>query len=219
MQRIPLYRRALRQPIAYTYALSIMVMLLLSGCGLPGSSTDTAHAPTATPNQPAQSAAAQASPSGAPAALPGANWVRHSYGTAWNIEHPADWKLNLAGQAEGFLGMQGSYDGHPYEVSFSYPMIDPAVPSVDVWVQQELAALPASGADQQVVDLTVAGTQAKKVLNVRETPDGPLSHRAYLWRREGKNPALVTITQQGTEQPDPKHMEMVFDRLLAGIAP
>jgi hypothetical protein len=209
-----MHRRFPQQLIAYSWSIMVSLaaaLILLSGCA----STDTAHAPTITA---APGSTAQPAPH-TPSAPAGAGWVRHSYGTAWNLEHPADWNVNLAGQAEGFLSMQGSYDGHRYEVSFAYPMIDPSVPSVDVWAQQEIAALPGSAPDQQLIDMTVAGTQAKKVLNVRETPGGPLSHRAYLWRREGKNPALVIITPQDAAQPDSKHMEMLFDRLLAGIAP
>ena len=219
-----MYGRSLEQPIAWIYSLYLIVslstaLILLSGCSLLG--TDTAHAPTVTADQQTTTAAPPGSTAQphTPSTLPQAGWARHSYGTAWNLEHPADWEVNLAGQAEGFLSMQGSYEGQRYEVSFAYPMIDPSVPSVDVWAQQEIAALPASAPDQQMIDMTVAGTQAKKVLNVRETPGGPLSHRAYLWRREGKNPALVIITRQDAAPPDPKHMEMLFDRLLAGIAP
>lgn len=227
MRFIALYKKLLRQPRTSTHAQYIVgslgiTLMVLSGCGLPGSSTTTPTPTGVSDQREATSVTTAAAPaSTAQAPQPDtAGWVRHRSGTAWDLQHPADWDVDVAGQAEGFLRMEGSDDNHRYEVTFAYPMIDPAVPSVDAWVQQERAALPASAQeDLRIVDLMVAGTHAKKVLNVRETPGGPLSHRAYLWRREGKNPALVIITQQDATQPNPAHMDLLFDRLLAGIAP
>lgn len=121
---------------------------------------------------------------------------------------------------EGFLGIEGVFDGRRYNVSFTYPMIEPTVDSVETWVQQELAALPTHpDFERSLEDLTVADVPARKVLNVMEAPGGPLSHRAYIWRRETKNPALVVIQQEDSMPPDPAHMEQIFDLLLAGIAP
>jgi hypothetical protein len=48
-------------------------------------------------------------------------------GSAWNIAYPASWEANTAGAHEGNLTMRGPYNGHSYEVVFSYAILEQPV--------------------------------------------------------------------------------------------
>lgn len=145
------------------------------------------------------------------------DWVQESYGEAWSIGYPAGWSVNDAGAHEGALQLQGDYEGYSYLVIYSYPM-GILADTLDAWVEEMLAPLtPEQREAITISDVTVAGTPAKKVLNM-PSPDGATnSHHVYIWRSEGKNPRLITITQTGDQPLDSVAMDQLLDRLLLAI--
>jgi hypothetical protein len=145
------------------------------------------------------------------------NWVQQSYGEAWSIGYPADWMVNDAGAHEGALQLEGSYEGHSYSVTYSYPM-GVLADSLEAWVNEMLLPLTLEQREALVIsDVMVANTPAQKVLNV-PSPDGvTTSHHVYIWRSEGKNPRLITITQTDGAPVDAVLMDQLLDRLLVTI--
>jgi hypothetical protein len=116
--------------------------------------------------------------------------------------------------------MRGDYSGHRYTVAFFYPIFEQAVDtfSLEAWVAQELATLPAAQRSAiTVTDLTIADAPAKKVLNYPGARSGTASHRLYIWRSGDRNPRLVTIQAGDNQPPDMLQMGQLFDRFLAGI--
>jgi hypothetical protein len=152
-------------------------------------------------------------------ALDELNWTRRQFGQAWNIEYPAEWEVNEGGLHEGYLGLQGSYQDHSYQMNFAYPIIGSSLPSgsltLDTWVEQELAG--ATSVDS-VEDLTVASVPAKKVLGLVTDQHPQPVHRLYLWRDNDRNPRVVQIVQADDQPTDTETMAALFDRFIAGIA-
>ncbi len=183
----------LRNVLRYLW-LALLFAALLAGCGIPQSAVN----PTATPTSPA-TVLPQPTVTPAPATptVPDLGWTRNQFGSAWNIAYPASWQVNTAGTHEGNLSMRGPYNGHTYEVVFSYPIFEQPVDTLDAWVEQVLAKLtPEQRQRVTVVDLTVAGAPAKKVLNVPGAAPGDIGHYVYIWRAGGQNPRLVVIRQR-----------------------
>ena len=198
-------------------------------------STPTEPVPSATPSLSTQAAPTTTAVRRLPTNLPQSttlpvaltptappiSWIHKQFADAWSLEYPATWDVNAAGVDEGAVEMRGDYRGHRYAVAFVYPIFEQAVDtfSLETWVAQELAPLPA---DQRsaitVTDLTIADAPAKKVLNFPGARSGTASQRVYIWRSGDRNPRLVTI-QAGDNQPvDTLQMAQLFDRFLAGIA-
>jgi hypothetical protein len=197
--------------------LVLLFAALLAGCGVPQSAVN----PTATPASPA-TVLPQPTVTPAPATptVSGLAWTREQFGSAWNIAYPASWEINTAGAHEGNLTMRGSYNGHTYEVSFSYPIFEQPVDTLDAWVDQVLAKLtPEQRQRVTVVDVTVAGAPAKKVLNVPGDAPGDIGHYVYIWRGGGQNPRPIVIRQRDDQPFDSAQAEQLLDHFLAGIAP
>lgn len=137
--------------------------------------------------------------------------------------------MNDAGIDEGSLVLNGPYGGHIYEVNLAYPIFQrlEAMQSLDAWINEELASLaPEQLGAIQVLDITVAGAPAKKVLNMPEKiyDDGTtrgygerLTHACYIWRRDEKNPSAIIIKQIDTLPFDAPQMDTLLDQFLAGI--
>ena len=137
--------------------------------------------------------------------------------------------MNDAGIHEGSLVLNGSHGGHAYEVSLANPIFQrpEAAQSLEAWIDDELASLAPDQRDAvQVLDITVAGTPAKKVLNIPEKifDDGTnrvygerLTHACYIWRRDEKNPSVIIIKQIDTLSFDAPQLETLLDQFLAGI--
>jgi len=160
-----------------------------------------------------------------PAALtptpPPISWIHKQFADAWSLEYPATWDVNAAGVDEGAVEMRGDYNGHRYVVAFVYPIFDQAVDtfSLEAWVAQELARLPAEKRSAITVsDLTIADAPAKKVLNFPTARSGTASQRLYIWRSGARNPRLVSIEAGDNQPADTLQMAQLFDRFLAGIA-
>jgi hypothetical protein len=194
---------------------------------LTASPTDS---PTAPPATPTLTQAPTLTPTTPPAtATPAANWVRQQFATVWDIEYPEDWTTNEAGLHEGNLGLSGAYEGHDYSVGFSYPIFDnpDAMQSLEAWIEYELAALtPDQRSAVQILDITVAGAPAKKILNMpeRTVENGVVSHDSerlyhvcYIWRRNETNPSVIRIVQTNTQPFDAAQAETLLDRFLAGV--
>ena len=159
-----------------------------------------------------------------PAALtpttPPITWIHKQFADAWSLEYPATWDVNAAGVHEGAVEMRGDYNGHRYVIAFGYPIFEQAVDtfSLEAWVAQELATLPADQRNAITVsDLSIADAPAKKVLNFPGAKSGTASHRVYIWRSGDRNPRLVTIEAADNQPPDTLQMAQLFDRFLAGI--
>jgi len=198
-------------------------------------STTTEPVPSATPSLSSQAAptttAVRRLPTNLPqsttlpvaliATAPSITWIHQQFADAWSLEYPATWDVNAAGGDEGAVELRGDYNGHRYVVAFAYPIFEQAVDtfSLEAWVAQELAMLPA---DQRsaitVSDLTIADAPAKKVLNFPGAKSGTAAHRVYIWRSGDRNPRLVTIQAGDNQPPDTLQMAQLFDRFLAGIA-
>ncbi|MGH9429386.1 MAG: hypothetical protein ACRD2L_24135 [Terriglobia bacterium] len=162
-----------------------------------------------------------------PSATP-SNWTRQQFARAWDIEYPADWLVNDGGIHEGYLVVGGYYGGHTYKVTFTYPIFErpEAMQSLDAWITDEFAFLsPAQRSAVQVLDVTVAGVPAKKVLNLPEKiysddgtmPSGLLTHACYIWRRDEKNPSVIRIKQVDGQPFDAAQAEKLLDQFLTGI--
>jgi len=161
--------------------------------------------------------------------IPVANWMRQHFANAWDIEYPEGWTVNDAGLHEGHLVLSGTYRGHIYEVGLGYPIFEhpDAAQNLDAWIDAELASLaPDQRRAVQILDITVAGTPAKKVLNMPEKifDDGVtrryaerLTHACYIWQRNDQSPSVVSIKLMDTQPFDARQMEAVLDRFLAGI--
>jgi hypothetical protein len=160
-------------------------------------------------------------PAALTATAPAITWIHKQFADAWSLEYPATWDVNAGGGYEGAVELRGDYNGHRYAVAFVYPIFEQAVDtfSLEAWVAQELATLPA---DQRsaitVSDLTIADAPAKKVLNFPGARSGTAAHRVYIWRSGDRNPRLVTIEAGDNQPPDTLQMAQLFDRFLAGIA-
>ena len=164
------------------------------------------------------------------ALLPSAtsSWKRGQFGDAWDIAYPEDWAVNDAGIHEGSLVLGGYYGGHTYEVTFAYPIFErpEAMQSLDAWIDDELAFLsPEQRSSVQVLDVTVAGVPAKKVLNLPEKiysddgimRSGLLTHACYLWRRDEKSPSVIRIKHVDAQPFDTAQAEKLLDQFFAGI--
>jgi hypothetical protein len=144
-------------------------------------------------------------------------WVQEAFGDAWSIGYPAAWSVNDAGAHEGALQLEGEYAGHSYAVTFSYP-IGIAAATLDAWIDELVAALTPEQQQAVVVsDITVANTPAKKVLNFPSFDGASTAHHLYIWRAEGKNPRLITITQTDGQPLDTAAMEQLLDRFAAAV--
>lgn len=187
--------------IAYrTRWLIALAFLLLAACGAPQGVTMTTTTPVSD-------------------AIASLGWTRRPFGTAWNIEYPAGWTGNEAGVAEGFVSVEGMFDGRSYAVQFVYPIIGQLdMLTLESWVDREVRGLfTPEELLNSIHDLTIAGTPAKKVLGVRPDPSQPVQHRVYIWKHGTTNPRLVTIqpTDGGLAT---ETMEALLDRFIAGIA-
>jgi hypothetical protein len=211
--------------------LALLFAVLLTGCDAPQSAVNPTATrasqatalpqPTATPASPATPLPQPTmSPAPATPTVPGLAWTCNQFGSAWNIAYPASWEVNTAGAHEGNLTMRGPYNGHSYEVAFSYPIFEQPVDTLDAWVAQVLAKLtPEQRQRVTVVDVTVAGAPAKKVLNVPGAAPGDVGRDVYIWRAGSQNPRLVVIRQRDDQPFDSAQAEQLLDRILAGIAP
>ena len=232
-------RQGLQRPL-----LMILFVLVLAGCGTlqeaaapttvaapsPTSLQPTvAPQPTGTPGSPTPAATTPTSVLATPTAVPQPTaiptpstptptWIHKQFADAWSIEYPATWDVNEGGVHEGYVDMRGAYEGHRYEIYFFYPIFEQAVDSLEAWVMQELAKLPRDQRDMiTVIDTTVGGAPAKKVLNVPETAPGKVSHQVYIWHSGDKNPRRIVIQPGDNQPPDAAQMEQLFERFLAGI--
>ncbi len=210
----------------------LAMALLLAGCGAsPAAALPTAP-PAVAPTQAPTVALPTAQPTAAAAsATPAIPWVRRAFDSAWDVEIPQGWTVDTGGLHAGNLSFSGSYHGRVYTVGVSYPIApDPSsklLQHLDGWVEAELAPLaPAQRQAVRVMDITVAGALAKKVLNLPEKiyDDGAtrrysdrITHAAYIWRHGGRNPRLVVIKRGDAGPVDASHMEALLDRFLAGI--
>lgn len=148
-------------------------------------------------------------------------WVRQQFGTAWNIEYPEGWTVNTAGVHEGFLGLEGWYKGHTYNVTFSYPILGQSVDALTLnkWVTRDLAGATGLYSDTlNIQDMTVAGGLAKKVIGVVTDRTQRDTSRVYIWKRDDKNPSLIVIEQDDARPTNTKTIEELLDRFAAGIA-
>ena len=187
----------------------------------PSLSTQAAPTTTAVGRLPTNLPQSTTLPAAHTPTTPPISWIHKQFADAWSLEYPATWDVNAAGVDQGAVEMRGDYRGHRYAVAFVYPIFDQAVDtfSLEAWVAQELATLPAEKRSAITVsDLTIADAPAKKVLNFPGARSGTASQRLYIWRSGARNPRLVTI-QAGDNQPaDTLQMAQLFDRFLAGIA-
>lgn len=137
-------------------------------------------------------------------------WTRKQFATAWDLEYPKNWEVDEAGLIEGNISLKGEYNGISYSLGLGYPIFTdfdpPGIPeSLDVWVNKELSFIPQDKkVTTKVVNATVAGTTAKKVLNLPEIiyDDGKtrkysenLIDKVYIWKRGDKNPSIVILKQ------------------------
>jgi hypothetical protein len=187
----------------------------------PSLSTQAAPTTTAVRRLPTNLPQATTLPAALTPTAPAITWIHKQFAAAWSLEYPATWDVNAAGGDQGAVELRGDYSGHRYAVAFVYPIFEQAVDtfSLEAWVAQELATLPA---DQRsaitVSDLTIADAPAKKVLNVPGARSGTAAHRVYIWRSGDRNPRLVTIEAGDNQPADTLQMAKLFDRFLAGIA-
>lgn len=155
--------------------------------------------------------------------LDGEAWTRQQFGKAWDVAYPAGWAVNAAGEHEGAVQLEGPYGEHTYAVSLSYP-IGITAPSLEAWVEEQLA--PLSAEERQAVnvsDTTVAGSPAKKALNMPTlpAPDGQerIGHAVYIWRTDDRNPRLISVAQVDDQPFEAEALEAFLDRFLAEVRP
>ena len=111
----------------------------------PSLSTQAAPTTTAVGRLPTREPQSTRLPAAHTPATPPISWIHKQFADAWSLEYPATWDVNAAGGDEGAVELRGDYSGHRYAVAFVYPIFEQAVDtfSLETWVAQELATLPA----------------------------------------------------------------------------
>jgi|GEM_PF-3088987 hypothetical protein len=149
-------------------------------------------------------------------------WTRHKYGDSWDIDIPESWQIRDEGASGGLVSVAGDYLGNTYQVAFSYPDFtdqpNSGLPdSLSGWVLGDLNKLSAdTRAQAKTRELKVLQTQAQEVLNYFQPGSGELTHRLYVWKRNGRNPSRVVINQTSGEL-DSQKMQNLFERFVSGI--
>lgn len=149
----------------------------------------------------------------------GDGWTRTQVGAFWNIEHPADWTINDAGAGEGAVQLMGPYEGHTYQVNLSFP-IGILAQTLEEWIEEQLEPLtPEQREAVEIIDLTVDGAPAKKLLDFPGTEGQEFEHRVYIWRSGETNPRLITLAQTDDQSFDGEAADALLERFVAGIRP
>ncbi len=166
---------------------------------------------------PPNSAAEPDSPLATPADTVNSEWTRQQFGGAWDIAYPADWTVNDAGANEGAIQLEGPYGDHRYAVTLSYP-IGISAPTLAAWVDEQLSPLsPEARAVVEVSEISAAQALAQKVLNLPTADGVGLTYHVYIWRTEGKNQRLITISQTDDLPFDGAAMATFLDQFIAEI--
>ncbi|HUQ85729.1 MAG TPA: hypothetical protein VM077_05370 [Candidatus Limnocylindrales bacterium] len=151
-----------------------------------------------------------------------ASWVRKHFSNSWNLLYPKDWKVDEIGLIEGHLSMKGCFKNDIYYLNFGYPLGGFA--SLDEFVNTQISDAPETQrSSMKLTDITVAGTQAKKVLNLPSYSFGDkmpainkIRHSVFIWKSENVNQREVVIQQVGGES-NPQQMAELLDLFLKNM--
>ena len=86
------------------------------------------------------------------------------------------------------------------------------------WVDEQLSPLsPSARAVVEVSEISAVQALTQKVLNLPTADGVGLTHHVYIWRTEGKNQRLITISQTDDLPFDGAAMATFLDQFIAEI--
>jgi len=86
------------------------------------------------------------------------------------------------------------------------------------WVDEQLSPLsPEARAVVEVSEISAVQALTQKVLNLPTADGVGLTHHVYIWRTEGKNQRLITISQTDDLPFDGAAMATFLDQFIAEI--